>query len=61
MKVFKEFYRCECGAVTVDWVVLCAAVIGIGFMLIVQIGFSTDSVAVDTANDLLAQPIGFGR
>lgn len=34
------------GAVTVDWVVLTAALIGIGMIFLVPIAFATDSVAV---------------
>lgn len=39
----------ECGAVTVDWVALCAAVIGIGMLVLGPVAFETDSSAQGVA------------
>lgn len=42
----RGFLRGNDGAVTVDWVVLTAALIGIGMIFLVPIAFATDSVAM---------------
>ena len=44
LKQFKTFAISEDGAVTVDWVVLTAAVVGLGFSAIISISGSTGSV-----------------
>ncbi|SEM97610.1 hypothetical protein SAMN05216227_1005112 [Pseudorhodobacter antarcticus] len=56
-----EFLKSEDGAVTIDWVVLTAAVIGIGFLILVPIAFSSDSAATVIAADIAVQPIGYNR
>jgi hypothetical protein len=61
MQVIKEFSEAEGGAVTVDWIVLCAAVVGIGFFTLIRIGFATDSAAVGVADNIAEQPVGFWR
>lgn len=55
------FFLSERGAVTVDWVAVTAAVIGIGLIILIPIGYSTDSVAVKIANDVAGQPVGYNR
>jgi hypothetical protein len=50
----------EDGAVTVDWVVLSAAVIGIGMVVLTPIAFSSTSVAVGTADYVSDVPVGYG-
>ncbi len=42
LKVLK---RDESGAVTVDWVVLSAAIIGLGMIVLIPVAYSTDSSA----------------
>ena len=42
---FKRFGKDDCGAVTVDWVVLSAAVIGLGMVVLVPIAYSSGSSA----------------
>ena len=44
----------EDGAVTVDWVVLSAAVLGIGFVVLGPIAFSANNATDDVAADILA-------
>ena len=44
----KNFAREECGAVTVDWVVLTAAIVGLGIAVITSIGRG----ALDTSTGL---------
>lgn len=41
----KRFARCDRGAVTVEWVVLTAAVVGLGLTAAVATRSSTDTVA----------------
>jgi len=43
----KTLLRAEDGAVTVEWMVLTAAVIGVGFVALGPIAFNTDS-AIDS-------------
>lgn len=51
-KTFDWFVRAEDGAVTVDWVVLTAAVCGLGLLLLIPIG-----VAINSTNDQTAAVI----
>jgi hypothetical protein len=40
-----HFSADETGAITVDWVVLTAALIGIGLLVLIPIAFGTDNAA----------------
>ena len=44
-RTLKSFGKDESGAVTVDWVVLTAAIVGLGMIVLVPIAFTTDSSA----------------
>lgn len=55
------FLKDEQGAVTVDWVVLSAAVIGMGMVVLVPVAFSTDSSAGAIANYISNVPVGYGN
>jgi Flp pilus assembly pilin Flp len=50
LNIFKTFKNDESGAVTVDWVVLTAAIVGLGLLVIstIQPGISAASVAINT-------------
>ncbi len=61
MKKIKDFVKSEDGAVTVDWVVLSAAVIGIGLLVLIPIAYSTESSATKIAADIASQPVGYKR
>ncbi len=61
MKKIKDFVKSEDGAVTVDWVVLSAAVIGIGLLVLIPIAYSTESSATVIAADIASQPVGYKR
>jgi hypothetical protein len=61
MKKVYDFLKAEDGAVTVDWVVLTAAVVGIGALLVIPIAYSTDSVGDKIAGDIRTISIGYGR
>ena len=60
MKLFnllKTFQRDEDGAVTVDWVVLTAAIVGLGIAVLTTVGDATDDYADDIGAHLSAQGI----
>jgi Flp pilus assembly pilin Flp len=55
MKLFnfvRKFGRDEDGAVTVDWVVLTAAIVGLGIAVIMAVGPGINNAATDIANEL---------
>lgn len=56
---FKILLRDEDGAVTVDWVVLSAALIGLGMLVLAPIAFTTDSVAVEVSGYIANVPVGY--
>lgn len=45
MKLFKLFAKDEDGAVTVDWVVLTSAIVGLGIAVMLSVGNSTSGLA----------------
>ncbi|MGB0959345.1 MAG: Flp family type IVb pilin [Halocynthiibacter sp.] len=51
VELFKNFAKDESGAVTIDWVVLAAAIVGLGIAVFSVITNSTETIAsnVDTA------------
>ena len=52
LNIFKSFKNDESCAVTVDWVVLTAAIVGLGIIVINTISPSIDSTAAVIAADL---------
>ncbi|MBV1903620.1 MAG: hypothetical protein KUG58_08300 [Marinosulfonomonas sp.] len=60
MKLFKiahDFMRDEDGAVTVDWVVLTAAIVGLGIAVLASVSSGTTSLADKISSNLSAQTI----
>lgn len=55
----KVFQDDDSGAVTVDWVVLSAAVIGMGLVALKPIAFSTESATSKVSEDVSSVPVGF--
>jgi hypothetical protein len=55
------FMACEHGAVTVDWVILAAAVIGLGLLVLVPVAFSTDSASQGVGEYIAGLNAGYGR
>tara|TARA_R110002020_G_scaffold40688_5_gene120146 strand:- start:483 stop:659 length:177 start_codon:yes stop_codon:yes gene_type:complete len=51
----KKFFRNEDGAVTVDWVVLTAAIVGLAIVAFNTIGDATSDMASDLAVDIASQ------
>lgn len=51
-KLVKNFRKDEDGAVTVDWVVLTAAIVGLGIAVMVAISDNIGAVTTEIENDL---------
>ena len=60
MNVFNTFLNDESGAVTVDWVVLTAAIVGLGIAVLTSVGGGTTTLAGNVSSALAgtAVPIG---
>ena len=52
-----NFLKNEDGAVTVDWVVLTAAIVGLGIAVMASVGNSTNGLADKIAGELDSQDI----
>jgi Flp pilus assembly pilin Flp len=50
--MFKTFANDEAGAVTVDWVVLTAAIVGLGLAVITSVRTGTSDLATDIQTSL---------
>ena len=59
-RLWARFRGEDCGAVTVDWVVLCAAIIGIGMLVLGPVAFEADSSAIGIADYVRKVPILYG-
>ncbi len=55
----KTFAKEESGAVTVDWVVLSAAVIGLGMVVLVPIAYSSGSSAQGISDYISSINVGY--
>jgi Flp pilus assembly pilin Flp len=51
-KLLKSFSSDESGAVTVDWVVLTAAIVGLGLVVMNTVGPAVQDVATNITTDL---------
>ncbi len=56
-KLFKNFRNDEEGAVTVDWVVLTAAVIGLGVVALTAVKGGTKVLVDKISTSLVAKPV----
>ena len=52
LNLFKCFKSDESGAVTVDWVVLTAAIVGLGMIVITSVGGGITSLATRISDDV---------
>ena len=57
MELFKNFVRDEDGAVTVDWVVLTAAIVGLGIAVLTSVSGGTTGLADKISSNLAGQTI----
>lgn len=55
LKLAKRFLRDECGAVTVDWVVLTAAVVGLATIAYIGIEDQTELLSADAAANIASE------
>jgi Flp pilus assembly pilin Flp len=61
LNIFKAFKSDESGAVTVDWVVLTAAIVGLGMVVMTTVGGGIESLGGEIVTDLSNQSInGYG-
>ena len=61
LNLFKSFKSDESGAVTVDWVVLTAAIVGLGMVVMTTVGGGITSLSGEIVTDLTNQSInGYG-
>jgi len=49
---FKEFIRCQSGSVTTDWLVLAAAIILMGMIVVTSVFTGADAVVLDISTTL---------
>ncbi len=54
LKFFKQFHRDQDGAVTVDWVVLTAAIVALGLIVLNSISSGATGLAADIGADMTA-------
>jgi len=59
LNIFKAFKNDEAGAVTVDWVVLTAAIVGLGLVVMTTVGGGIENVAGGIEADLAARSVGY--
>ena len=59
MNIFKSFKNDDSGAVTVDWVVLTAAIVGLGLVVMTSVGGGVKDLASDLEIGLKASATGF--
>ena len=57
-KLLNTFKRDEDGAVTVDWVVLTAAIVGLGMAVLLSVSGGTQTLADKISTNLAAQTVG---
>ena len=55
--MFNAFLKDESGAVTVDWVVLTAAIVGLGIAVLTSVGGGTTTLADNVSQHLADQDV----
>jgi Flp pilus assembly pilin Flp len=58
-KLFKSFRADESGAVTVDWVVLTAAIVGLGMVVMKTVGGGIEGLGTKIVDDLGQRASGY--
>ena len=59
LNLFKTFKNDESGAVTVDWVVLTAAIVGLGMVVMTTVGGGIEDLSTAIVNDLNTRNAGY--
>jgi len=57
--LFKKFHADESGAVTVDWVVLTAAIVGLGMVVMKTVGGGIEGLGNSIVSDLQGRAAGY--
>ena len=57
LNIFKSFKNDESGAVTVDWVVLTAAIVGLGIAVLTSVGNGTTALSSKISSNLAAHSL----
>ena len=55
LNILKSFKNDEAGAVTVDWVVLTAAIVGLGIVVMTTVGGGITTLSTNTAAKIVLQ------
>ncbi|MEZ5912765.1 MAG: pilus assembly protein [Paracoccaceae bacterium] len=58
LNIFKNFRNDESGAVTVDWVVLTAAMVGLGIVVVQTVGGGINTMGSTVASSLSGAAVG---
>ncbi len=61
LNLFKKFKSDEAGAVTVDWVVLTAAIVGLGMVVMTTVGGGITGLGEKITTDLNSKNSGYGN
>ena len=59
LNILKSFKNDEAGAVTVDWVVLTAAIVGLGIVVMTTVGGGIETLSTATAAKIITQTPGY--
>ncbi len=59
LNIFKSFKNDESGAVTVDWVVLTAAIVGLGMVVMTTVGGGIEQLSGEIVTDLQGRSSGY--
>lgn len=59
VKSLLTFRKGDCGAVTVDWVVLTAAIVGMAILALLPVATGTTSMSGKTADYVSSVQVGF--
>ncbi len=58
LKMLKHFSNSEAGAVTVDWVVLTAAIVGLAVGTIQTVGSANEALGTSASQSIAEQTVG---
>ena len=61
LNIFKSFKNDESGAVTVDWVVLTAAIVGLGMVVMSTVGGGITGLSEEIVGELDDTTAGYGN
>ena len=61
LNILKNFKSDESGAVTVDWVVLTAAIVGLGMVVMTTVGQGIEDLSADIVTELDGTTAGYGK